>query len=185
MFRWLGEPLAVDLANTVMVVRDGEEIDLLADREELRRWLDAERDRLGDCAFAITRKDQLLALRDAMRRVFIAAAHHDRPSRDAVDHINTASAAVPVAPQLTVDGTALTLTEQVERGEAMAELLGRLARSAIIVLTDPELGPLQVCNAPSCGMFYLGTRRWCCAACGNRARAARHYQRARTAATGG
>ena len=28
-----------------------------------------------------------------------------------------------------------------------------------------------------CGMFFVGARRWCCAACGNRARAARHYRR--------
>jgi hypothetical protein len=29
VFRWLGEPLAIDLANTVMVVREGQTVDLL------------------------------------------------------------------------------------------------------------------------------------------------------------
>ena len=30
-------------------------------------------------------------------------------------------------------------------------------------------------------MLFVGARRWCCAACGNRARAARHYARTRAA----
>jgi len=38
----------VDLANTVMVVREGgEAVDLLADEAQMRRWLAYERERLG------------------------------------------------------------------------------------------------------------------------------------------
>ncbi|WP_217901388.1 MULTISPECIES: CGNR zinc finger domain-containing protein [unclassified Rhodococcus (in: high G+C Gram-positive bacteria)] len=31
-----------------------------------------------------------------------------------------------------------------------------------------------MCDAPRCGQLFLQDR-WCCSACGNRARAARHH----------
>jgi GNAT superfamily N-acetyltransferase len=71
------------------------------------------------------------------------------------------------------------LFERVGDADPLARLLGALARSAIAVLSEPPRERLQICRAPSCGMFFLGARRWCCAACGNRARAARHYRRTR------
>jgi hypothetical protein len=37
VFRCLGEPLAIDLANTIMVVREGEQVHMLADENDLRR----------------------------------------------------------------------------------------------------------------------------------------------------
>ena len=74
LFRWLGEPLAIDLANTVMVVREGEAVDLIATPEELRRWLDAERGRLGDYAFEPSHLDEIRTLRDAIRELLGAAA---------------------------------------------------------------------------------------------------------------
>ena len=47
-YSWLGRDLALDLANTVIVVRAGEEIDGLATAAGLARWLELERDRLGE-----------------------------------------------------------------------------------------------------------------------------------------
>jgi predicted RNA-binding Zn ribbon-like protein len=180
VFRWLGEPLAMDLANTVMVVREGEEVDLLATADDLRRWLVAERERLGDCAFALDRLPEIRALRDAVREVLLAAAKGAMPPSKVLEHLNAASAAAPVTPQLDAgsDGE-LRVDELPAGGDPLARLLGRLARSAIALLTGPEPERLHICDAPSCGMLFLGQRRWCCAACGNRARAARHYRRSR------
>jgi predicted RNA-binding Zn ribbon-like protein len=184
VFRWLGEPLAIDLANTVMVVREGEEVDLLVTRDDLRRWLAAERDRLGDCAFAISHLGETRALRDAVRGVLSAAAEGATPPPEALEQLNAASADAPVAPQLDVgrDGE-LRVDQLSAAGDPLARLLARLTRSAIALLTGPERERLHVCDAPSCGMLFLGQRRWCCAACGNRARAARHYRRTRERAT--
>ena len=162
VFRWLGEPLAIDLANTVMVVRDGEEVDLLA--ADLERWLDAERERLA----GTPERERLLALRDAVREVLAAAADGGPLPASALARVNAASAAAPVAPQLTADGSREEL--------APADPLAAIARSAIDVVARERV---RICGAPSCGMFFLGARRWCCAACGNRARAARHYARTR------
>lgn len=183
VFRWLGEPLAIDLANTVMVVSKGEVVDLLAAPDDLRRWLEAERERLGDGDPALAHLDQVRSLRDAVRALLAAAARGTAPPPRALEHVNATSRAAPIAPQLEVgSGRGLTTVELPHEGDALAAVLGIVARSTITLLTGPELERLRACEAPSCGMFFLGARRWCCAACGNRARAARHYGRMRARA---
>lgn len=178
VFRWLGEPLAIDLANTIMIVRQGEAIDLLATPQDLRLWLQAERGRLGDCAFAVARLEEIRALRDAVHSLLASSTQGGTPPPRALASVNAASSAAPTAPLLEPGGDgALQVAEQAGGGDPLAQLLGRLARSAIALLCGPEREQLHICRAPSCGMFFLGERRWCCAACGNRARAARHYQR--------
>jgi predicted RNA-binding Zn ribbon-like protein len=178
VFRWLGEPLAIDLANTVMVVREGEPVDLLATPSDLRTWLEAERARLGECDFAVAHLDEVRAMRDAVHSLLGAAANGGEPPKDAVERVNAASAAAPVSPQLAVEASgALRSRERVAGGDTLAELLGTFARAAIDLVTSPAAAELRVCGAPSCGMYFLGARRWCCVACGNRARAARHYRR--------
>jgi hypothetical protein len=67
--------------------------------------------------------------------------------------------------------------------ECVSSVTKRVRTSAVSRLTGPERAPLRICQAPSCGMFFLGSPRWCCAARGNRARAARHYQRTRARET--
>jgi predicted RNA-binding Zn ribbon-like protein len=176
VFRWLGEPLAIDLANTVMVVRDDEAVDLIAAPEDMRRWLEAERGRLGDYAFEPAHLDEIQALRGAIRGLLGAAAGRSALPAQALDRLNAASAAAPVAPQL--DGEFVAV-EHAPDEASVDWLLGTLARSTIALLAGPEREQLRVCRAPSCGMFFLGARRWCCSACGNRARAARHYRRRR------
>ena len=185
VFRWLGEPLAIDLANTVMVVRPeagaaGEdEVDLLSSAADLRRWLSAEGERLS--AFAVDAEEDLGTIRElraAVRALFAAAAAAEELPKWAVALVNEASAASPVAPQL-AGGPGRPSIASIPEDESATGMLGAAARSAIELLDETPAGELRVCLAPSCGMFYLGRRRWCCSACGNRARAARHYRRKR------
>jgi predicted RNA-binding Zn ribbon-like protein len=52
----------------------------------------------------------------------------------------------------------------------------------IELLTGDERPRLRACNAPGCVLYFVKDhprRQWCSNACGNRARAARHYQRHR------
>ena len=192
VFRWLGEPLAIDLANTVMVTRseaDGggsgqwdEGVDLLSSPADLRLWLSAEGERLA--AFAIDEEadlDAIHELRQAVRELFDAAARGRKSPPHAVAVVNAASAASPVAPQLAAASGSPSVAPLAE-DKSLAAMLGAVARSAIEHLAGTPPGELRICLAPSCGMFYLGKRRWCCSACGNRARAARHYRRKRAAA---
>jgi predicted RNA-binding Zn ribbon-like protein len=179
VFRWLGEPLAIDLANTVMVMGNGEELDLLSEPGDLRRWLEGERERLGDCRFAAAHLREIRELRDAVRVLLAAAANGKPLPRAALGHLNSTSAAGPVAPQLQAgSGSEPRTVEREAAGDPLAALLARLARAAITLLTGPDRAHLRICEAPSCGMFFLqeSGRRWCCGACGNRARVARHYR---------
>lgn len=185
VFRWLGEPVAIDLANTVMLVAEGEAVDLLQTPKDLRRWLEGERERLGDCGFAVAHLEEVRALRDAVRSLLEAAARRTAPPRETLKRVNAASAAAPTATQLKLSREReFSTAERAAGGDRLAQLLGKLARSAIALLSGPERERLRICDAPSCGMLYLGTpgRRWCCAACGNRARVARHYRRTRARA---
>jgi predicted RNA-binding Zn ribbon-like protein len=183
LFRWLGEPLAIDLANTVLVVKPGDERDLLATRERLELWLHRERERLGEAGLAAGRAAELLQLRDAIRRLFTAVAQGRALAADDVRRLNDLSAAAPTYPLLELDagGEPHGTLHSAATGP-LAASLGRVARSAIELLGGPDRALLRICRAPNCGMFFVASpskpgRRWCCAACGNRARVARHQRR--------
>jgi predicted RNA-binding Zn ribbon-like protein len=174
----LGEPLAIDLANTVMVVREGEMVELLNSEGDLERWLELERPRLGDCRFAIASLEEVKSTREDVRALFTATASGEPLPNGALERVNGASAAAPVALQLQLgDNGRPAIMEDPEEIKSVSALLGSVARSALRLVTAHEEAPLRLCNAPSCGMFFVGRRKWCCAACGNRARAARHYRR--------
>jgi len=62
-------------------------------------------------------------------------------------------------------------------------LLAPTLWSAADLLVGPQLQRVRQCANPACGWLFLdnsksGNRRWCSmSACGNRAKAHRHYQR--------
>jgi predicted RNA-binding Zn ribbon-like protein len=178
VFRWLGEALAIDLANTVMVVREGEAVELLPSEVELRSWLDRERPHLGGCEFAISHLSELREAREDVRDLLTATAVGQPLPPAAVDRLNAVAVSAPVSPQLLIadDGAPHLIDEPFEPHD-IDQLLARVARSALRLVAGSDETPVNVCNAPSCGMFFVGRRRWCCAACGNRARAAKHYRR--------
>ncbi|MER6008280.1 CGNR zinc finger domain-containing protein [Nonomuraea angiospora] len=52
--------------------------------------------------------------------------------------------------------------------------------AAIDFLSGPQREQLRSCNAPRCVRYFVkshGRQEWCKPSCGNRARAARRYQR--------
>ena len=174
-FSWLGKELALDVANTVIVVRPGEELDGLATPAGLARWLELERDRLGAAPGAAGRLGDFLRLRDAVRSLLAAAADGAGLPAAAVAEVNRASAAAPSFVQLRPPGRAVVESRAGSRVDA---ILGAIAASAVELLGGPERDLVRVCNAPSCGLFFLAARerqQWCTPSCGNRARVARHY----------
>ncbi|HEY0937513.1 MAG TPA: CGNR zinc finger domain-containing protein, partial [Trebonia sp.] len=60
--------------------------------------------------------------------------------------------------------------------------LAQVAALAVELLGGPGAGELRACYAPGCVLYFVKThprREWCSVACGNRTRAARHYQKVR------
>lgn len=174
----LGEPLAVELANTIM----GDGIDLLDTELEARHWLQAHRAQLP--AGALHDPPDLGALhelRGAIRELLAAAMEDRRPTADAVRIVNDASAAGSPALALSW-GRHGPAVNQVPGSEgAAAATIATLARSAITLLGGPDRARLRCCSAPECTMRFVATnprRLWCSAeTCGNRVRVARHYAR--------
>jgi len=68
------------------------------------------------------------------------------------------------------------------RASAARSALAQLGQDAVELLTGPAAVRLRACNAPGCVLYFVKThprREWCSEGCGNRVRAARHYQRTR------
>jgi predicted RNA-binding Zn ribbon-like protein len=175
--------------NTVWADRAGVH-DALEDAADLRAVLaavgvDVGRVRIGAAEVGAARR-----LRDGLRRLAAAVTDDDRPAaatqlteREAVVAVNAALAAAPV-PLLRGHGHEWAF-EPVQRHSA-AGALGGLAREGAALIADPA-HPLRACHAPGCVLYFVRDhprREWCGVTCGNRARAARHYARVRTQASG-
>ena len=172
-----GEPLALDLVNTVARPPSGQ-VDLLESADDLRTWLAAERDRL-DVTDGQIDLSAVRALRAHITRAVEAARASTPPPPEALRAITAAQRNAPVYQELGWNGQAITVTTR-RRGNATAVLLAQLAEAAATLLASPAIGLVRRCEGPGCRMLFLPAhprRRWCSpATCGNRARVARYYQ---------
>lgn len=185
-----GEPVPVRLMNTVWADAAGVHDDLRAPAD-VDAWLDAVGvDRSGARATP-AELARARELRDAARRL---AAHVTGDSReaartapvsagDAVAAVNAAVSGLP-APRLELRDGRL---EAVARAPAspVAAGIAQVAAGAIELLSTGAAS-LRACQAPGCVLYFVKThprREWCSVACGNRTRAARHYEKVRSAAT--
>ncbi len=172
-FLLLGGDPTLDLLNTE-AMRDGEPVDLLPDHDALVRWLRAaEIDAEPGSVTAVKR------LRFALRVVIAALADGRTPRRASLEVLDE---------ELRRGHGALVLTRQDGTFSVAFETKTRdaryvLARAAAAFLSSADLSRLRRCGGPNCILFFYdatksGTRRWCSmAGCGNRVKAALHYQR--------
>jgi predicted RNA-binding Zn ribbon-like protein len=180
-WEWLGQPLALDLANSLPRIRPGKTRDLLASDDDLDRWLASQAHRLPRVGHGSDRLAAFRELRDAVHEALSAAAAGDPLPRHATQALNATSARSQGHVRLRVgDGTAKA--ELAGSGTPLDRTLSTIARSAIELLASPDRERLRICSAPSCGFFFFGRpdQEWCSIPCGNRARAARHYARRRS-----
>lgn len=178
------EPLALELHNTVYALR-GKHMDGLETPEALSAWLDALGDRLPAAAREAdpARLPEFVALREAVREVLHAALEGDRAPAGALDVVNAAAARAPVSPRAVAGSRGRLRGEaRYHTGDATDVALAAFAADAIALLTGPGQQKLRACRAPGCILMFLKDhprRTWCSSTCGNRARQARHYARAR------
>ena len=181
---WLVFPPAVDLANTVVVTAGGP-VDLLTTDDELAAWTALESGRIPGVEATAGRLADVRALRDDVRDLLFAAADGRQLASASVAAINAASAGAVSYPVLRQD---YGIDEVLIGDDTFARSRSAIARSAIAVLAGDDRQRLDVCHAPSCGMLFLrrgGAQKWCCDACGNRARVASHARRHRAGARSG
>ena len=174
----VGEPLALDLVNTVASPPGGE-VDLLDSPDDLRAWLAAEQDRL-DLADGQVDLRAVRTLRAHITRAVEAARLGTAPPPEALRAITDAQKDAPAYRELGWNGRTISITTR-RPGNATAVLLTQLAEAAATLLASPAIGLVRRCEGPGCRMLFLPAhpqRRWCSpATCGNRARVARYYRR--------
>ena len=186
------EPVPVRLMNTTWADAAGVHDDLRSPAD-VDAWLDAAGiDRSGARATP-GELARARVLRDAARRLaaFVTGDSREAASsamgsvRDAVAAVNLAVSELP-APRLELRDGHLELTAHARPSPVVAGI-AQVAAGAIELLSGIAAGRLRACHAPGCVLYFVKThprREWCSVACGNRARAARHYEKVRSAKAG-
>lgn len=183
------EPAPVRLMNTIWADTRGVHDELtspVAFAEWLAAVTDYERSDLGGTSQR--ELAEALLLRDSLRRLAAYSTGDERPSAQSpVSNLDEAVAAVNAvladSPQteLALRDGRLRATRP-RRASAARSALAQLGQDAVELLTGPAAVKLRACNAPGCVLYFVKThprREWCSEGCGNRVRAARHYQRTR------
>jgi predicted RNA-binding Zn ribbon-like protein len=181
----LGEPLPVELMNTVFADRDGVH-DALASPADLDTWLTAVRPRfspgladLPDAGAGPLREFQ--RLRDALRVLAADVTDDTRLPRPldldtATDVVNSACAYAPTWSAMSAQATRTRRSHHTFAEAALSDI----AEQSVDLFTGAARDQLRACHAPTCVLFFIRNhprREWCSASCGNRARVARHYRR--------
>src|SRR5437588_507389 len=174
VFLLLGEPLAVDLVNTLVPPSFGG--DLVATPERVVEWVQAEAERLPADALQPPGVTPLAVLRHALRALLEAALDGTTPSPALLRTVNAASRAG--AQYVELDWTAGGRPHARPRGglrwrgDPGVLLLAEIARSGIQLLGGSDRRRLRRCEGPDCTLLFVATnrqRRWCAPhLCGNR-----------------
>jgi predicted RNA-binding Zn ribbon-like protein len=140
---------------------------------------------------------RIIALREAVYRIFSAVAHDRPPSCTDLEILNTelgpALAHLRLVPAADSGQETAVLTGAAEPRrfawswsgveDDLTSLLWPVARAASSLLSSPELARVRECADDTCGWLFLdisrnASRRWCdMADCGNRAKARRYRER--------
>ncbi len=199
-FELLGGRLCLDFANTVSGKRVVDERDHLDGYPALVSWgwqagtlseaqarrLLAEARRRPADADATFR--EAIALREAIYRTFLAFALGSSPRQADLDAISASLGRALSHRRLCRGGACCELGWE-EPPDALDAMLWPVVTSAAeLLVSSSDLERVRVCGlyeADECGWLFVDdtkshTRRWCSMKdCGNRAKARRHYQRAR------
>ncbi|SEH02791.1 Conserved protein containing a Zn-ribbon-like motif, possibly RNA-binding [Nonomuraea solani] len=179
--------LALEFVSTVRADRSGP-VDTLADVDGLTSWARAHAAGPGFTASEEARQETV-RLRQAVRALFARAVAPEPPSRadlpdlppfkEALALVNATALAAPTAPQLSWDDKPVLVIAPAAETDEPTRLRARLATAAVEFLAGPEVALLRTCPAPRCVLYFVKEhprQEWCSTACGNRARAARHYR---------
>jgi predicted RNA-binding Zn ribbon-like protein len=200
-FYFIGERVCVDFVNTE-VIDGGTRVDLLRGFDDLVAWCEAAELISADEAKDVLRRwsgkrdsqhayEHAVRFRRTLRAMFerLAVKKMDVP-RTTLDAINDVLGLDERRRELvrTKHAYELRLRRTVS---AASQLLVPVAESAAALLSGDDLALVKKCQNPQCILFFYDTtrnhrRRWCSmTACGNRAKVAAHYRRARARTSDG
>lgn len=186
--RGMPASLAIRFANTRYgvrsVVREG-----LATPQELEEWLRVNAESLADAgapmadqaSVSAAELARFVSLRDSIASLTRAVADSDPLDLTQVEQVNETAALVPSWPELLIGEDGVTVVYHSAHAGSLAAL-SAIARDAVGLLGGPGRDAIRACQAPGCVQLFIkdsARRAWCSAACGNRARVARHYDRHR------
>ena len=123
-------------------------------------------------------QEEGIELREIIHRCFAAVATGRTPTEDDMGALNAALMESPPRQRVRINGWDVGFPEPL-----ITSLLAPVLWSAADLLVGPQLSHVRQCANPACGWLFLdtskgGNRRWCSmSACGNRAKAHRHYLR--------
>lgn len=131
---------------------------------------------------------EALALREALRRLLLAQGAGEAPAAADFATLNAALASAPARATLAHTGAGYSWqTNEPTVTDAAAAMLAPVLWSASDLLAAGGRVRVRACANPECQWMFIdasrnGSRRWCdMASCGNRAKAQRHYRRAKAA----
>lgn len=175
----LGEPLPVELANSLYQGSDGQCFDFLGP-EYAASWLahgpiDARPTpaALGD----------LRLLRDHVRAIVRAAVAGESPRPQSLRAIERAAATCPRKPRLELAGDQPQVHWQ-RIGSRLERELAEIAEATIELMVGPSWAALRECAADDCTMLFVQhhrRRRFCHASCSHRMRQLSYLARRRQA----
>ncbi|MEU1545765.1 ABATE domain-containing protein [Nocardia sp. NPDC005745] len=174
--------LALDFADSAYALPGGHFIDLLGTPASTNRWL-AERGLApADAGVQEMCATQLRVLREHIRALFAARVARRPALPAALAAVNDALSRTPTAPLLKWDETNGPYRAAVcPPDEILDRALATLAADAADLLTSSDAEFLTTCDSTPCNRYLIrhGRRHWCSTRCGDRARAARAYARAK------
>ncbi|WP_040811193.1 CGNR zinc finger domain-containing protein [Nocardia concava] len=185
------DPLAFRFANTLRATSRGL-TDAFGTPESTRDWLVTNAEDIGRYmdldGYLPTEADRtaLVDLRQNVRALFAEYVAPQAPSSadaavlppfpEALAAVNRASA--PAQRLLEWDSAGPHPEYRMLTAGDLDTVMAGLADATIEFFTSPEAAQIRTCPAPRCVRYFLKShprQEWCSVACGNRARAARHY----------
>jgi predicted RNA-binding Zn ribbon-like protein len=180
------DTLAIDFANTRYWRGSNEPTETLGSSQDLLDWaattalVAPATLRRFRAAWTPPEFARAIEWREAIFRGLAAASGGSMPDAPDVALLNDALTKAPARQRLSSTGRGWEVTVMPPRA---ASLLAPVLWSAGDLLLGPKLARVRQCANPACQFLFLddskaGNRRWCSmSACGNRAKAHRHYLR--------
>ncbi|WHU03395.1 ABATE domain-containing protein [Sphingomonas sp. NIBR02145] len=175
-FHFRGGHPALDLVATVTGRLKPAQRELLAETDDLARWLVAAGFAGSPLAATPGDLERARALREAIHAIVDARLAGGEGTPADIAQVNVAAAGVPAIPQIGEDG-------RVRLQGGASALLATLAGEAALLLGGDQASRIRRCEADGCAMLFLdtsrgGERRWCSMKrCGNKAKVAEFRRR--------